>query len=148
MLIMAVPALGCQDAALLRCSAWDAKDTPVLDCKILKEKAEEFKAVCASVNTSVNAVFLAAIDRFMDSKTVVNNNGKTVVSPHSSTVAPVHSKEGQALQRAQPAPEAQQAKPAPKRYPFTVDLPQYLNERCKGRHERTHRPESLCAAST
>lgn len=37
----------------------------VLGCKIRKDKAEAFKAACKRNGTSPNAVFSAAIEKFM-----------------------------------------------------------------------------------
>ena len=45
---------------------WDAANMTVLGCKVRKDKAEEFKAVCAEAGTTVNAVFTEAMDRFLD----------------------------------------------------------------------------------
>ena len=44
---------------------WDAANMTVLGCKIRKDKAEEFKAACKRSGTSPNAVFAAAIEKFM-----------------------------------------------------------------------------------
>ena len=38
----------------------------VLGCKVRKEKAEQFKAVCKSAGTTPNAVFTSAMDDFME----------------------------------------------------------------------------------
>lgn len=44
---------------------WDANNMIVLGCKVRKEKAERFKAVCKSAGTTPNAVFTTAMDDFM-----------------------------------------------------------------------------------
>lgn len=44
---------------------WDAANMTVLGCKVRRDRAEAFKAACASAGTSVNAVFLEAIETFM-----------------------------------------------------------------------------------
>ena len=44
---------------------WDAANMTVLGCKVRKDKADQFKAACAAAGTSVNAVFMAAIDDFL-----------------------------------------------------------------------------------
>lgn len=45
---------------------WDAANMTVLGCKVRKDKAEAFKAACKRNGTSPNAVFSAAIERFME----------------------------------------------------------------------------------
>lgn len=42
-----------------------AEHMTVLGCKVRKDKAERFKAACASAGTTVNAVFTAAMDEFL-----------------------------------------------------------------------------------
>lgn len=49
---------------------WDAANMTVLGCKIRKDKAEAFKAACKAADTTPNAVFTAAINRFMNGKVV------------------------------------------------------------------------------
>jgi len=44
---------------------WDRKNMTVLGCKVRKDKAEQFKALCKANGTTVNAVFTAAMDEFM-----------------------------------------------------------------------------------
>ncbi len=44
---------------------WDAANMTVLGCKIRKDKAERFKAACKQNGTTPNAVFSAAIAKFM-----------------------------------------------------------------------------------
>ena len=43
-----------------------AANMTVLGCKVRKEKAEQFKAVCKSVGTTPNAVFTSAMDDFIE----------------------------------------------------------------------------------
>lgn len=45
---------------------WDAENMTVLGCKVRRDLAEEFKAACKARGTSPNAVFRAAIDRFIE----------------------------------------------------------------------------------
>lgn len=45
-----------------------AANMTVLGCKIRKDKAEQFKAACKNAGTTPNAVFTAAINRFMEKK--------------------------------------------------------------------------------
>ncbi|MBQ9535232.1 MAG: hypothetical protein IJU78_05275 [Clostridia bacterium] len=45
---------------------WDAANMTVLGCKIRKDKAERFKAACMEAGTTVNAVFTAAMDSFLE----------------------------------------------------------------------------------
>ena len=44
---------------------WDAANMTVLGCKVRRERAERFKLLCRENGTSPNAVFLAAMERFM-----------------------------------------------------------------------------------
>lgn len=44
---------------------WDAKNMTILGCRIRKDKADEFKAVCAATGTSPNAVFMAVVDQML-----------------------------------------------------------------------------------
>ncbi len=44
---------------------WDAANMVVLGCKVRREKAEAFKALCKEAGTTPNAVFTAALDAFM-----------------------------------------------------------------------------------
>lgn len=44
---------------------WDAKNMSLLGCKVRKDKADQFKAACAAAGTTVNAVFVSAVDEFM-----------------------------------------------------------------------------------
>ena len=45
---------------------WDAANMTVLGCKVRKERAEEFKAACKAAGTTPNAVFTAAMNKFME----------------------------------------------------------------------------------
>lgn len=45
---------------------WDAANMTVLGCKVRKEKAEYFKALCKNANTTPNAVFTQAMDAFIE----------------------------------------------------------------------------------
>lgn len=44
---------------------WDAANMSVLSVKIRRDKAEAFKALCAEHDTTMNAIFTAAMDAFM-----------------------------------------------------------------------------------
>lgn len=43
-----------------------AANMTVLGCKVRKDRAEEFKAACKAAGTTPNAVFTAAINKFME----------------------------------------------------------------------------------
>ena len=45
---------------------WDAANMTVLGCKVRRDKAEQFKAVCKKNDTSPNAIFMAAMEKFME----------------------------------------------------------------------------------
>ena len=45
---------------------WDAANMTVLGCKVRRDRAEQFKAACKKNGTSPNAIFLAAMEKFMD----------------------------------------------------------------------------------
>jgi len=45
---------------------WDAENMTVLGCKFRRDKAERFKLLCKRNGTSPNAVFLAAMERFIE----------------------------------------------------------------------------------
>ena len=45
---------------------WDAANMTVLGCKVRRDKAEQFKAVCKKNGTSPNAIFMAAMEKFME----------------------------------------------------------------------------------
>ena len=59
---------------------WDAANMTVLGCKVRKDKADQFKAACAAAGTSVNAVFLAAMDEFME-RDAATASGAVPASP-------------------------------------------------------------------
>ena len=42
-----------------------AANMTVLGCKVRKDKADNFKAICKSAGTTPNAVFTAAMDSFL-----------------------------------------------------------------------------------
>lgn len=44
---------------------WDAQNMRVLSCKIRKEKADRFRAICQENGTTSSAVLRAAIDDYM-----------------------------------------------------------------------------------
>lgn len=44
---------------------WDAANMSVLSIKTRRDKAEAFKALCAEHDTTMNAIFTAAMDAFM-----------------------------------------------------------------------------------
>ena len=45
---------------------WDAANMTVLGCKVRRDRAEQFKAACKKNGTSPNAIFLAAMGKFME----------------------------------------------------------------------------------
>ena len=45
---------------------WDAANMTVLGCKVRRDRAEQFKAACKKHGTSPNAIFLAAMEKFME----------------------------------------------------------------------------------
>ena len=45
---------------------WDAANMTIVGCRVRREKAEEFKSACKDAGTTPNAVFLDAIDNFME----------------------------------------------------------------------------------
>ena len=45
---------------------WDAANMTVLGCKVRKDRAEQFKAACKKNGTSPNAIFIAAMEKFME----------------------------------------------------------------------------------
>ena len=45
---------------------WDAANMTVLGCKVRRDKAEQFKIVCKKNGTSPNAIFIAAMEKFME----------------------------------------------------------------------------------
>lgn len=51
---------------------WDAKNMHIFSVKMRKEKAEEFKRLCAEAGTTPHAVFTAAADA------MIAGNGDTI----------------------------------------------------------------------
>ena len=45
---------------------WDPANMTVLGCKVRRDRAEQFKAACKKNGTSPNAIFLAAMEKFME----------------------------------------------------------------------------------
>ena len=45
---------------------WDAANMTVLGCKVRRDRAEQFKAACKRNGTSPNAIFVAAMEQFME----------------------------------------------------------------------------------
>ena len=45
---------------------WDAANMTVLGCKVRRDRAEQFKDACKKNSTSPNAVFMAAMEKFME----------------------------------------------------------------------------------
>ena len=45
---------------------WDAANMTVLGCKVRRDRAEQFKAACKKNGTSPTAIFLAAMEKFME----------------------------------------------------------------------------------
>ena len=45
---------------------WDAANMTVLGCKVRRDRAEQVKAACKKNGTSPNAIFLAAMEKFME----------------------------------------------------------------------------------
>lgn len=44
---------------------WDKANRTMLGCKVYRDKAEAFKALCLKNETTMNAIFTAAMDSFM-----------------------------------------------------------------------------------
>lgn len=44
---------------------WSKENMTMLGCKTRRDKAEAFKALCAEHDTTMNAIFTAAMDAFM-----------------------------------------------------------------------------------
>ena len=55
---------------------WDAANMTVLGCKVRRDKAEQFKAVCKKNGTSPNAIFMAAMEKFMEEHGEVRENSE------------------------------------------------------------------------
>ena len=47
---------------------WDAANMTVLGCKIRRDRAEAFKEACKDAGTTPNAVFLEAVEKFMEKR--------------------------------------------------------------------------------
>jgi hypothetical protein len=45
---------------------WDSANLTIVGCRVRRDKAEEFKAVCKAAGTTPNAVFLEAMNDFME----------------------------------------------------------------------------------
>lgn len=45
---------------------WDAENMKVLGCKMRRDRAEAFQALCRQAGTSPNEVFRAAAEAFME----------------------------------------------------------------------------------
>ncbi len=45
---------------------WDAANMTVLGCKVRRDRAEQFKTACKKNGTSPNAIFMAAMEKFME----------------------------------------------------------------------------------
>lgn len=52
---------------------WSAANMTVLGCKVRKDKAAVFKAACRERGTTPNAVFTAAMDKFLDNGGEIND---------------------------------------------------------------------------
>lgn len=46
---------------------WDQANMAVLGCKLRKDTADKFKALCKAAGTTPNAVFTEAVDSFISS---------------------------------------------------------------------------------
>ncbi|NBI66540.1 hypothetical protein D1646_06855 [Pseudoflavonifractor sp. 60] len=55
---------------------WDAANMTVLGCKVRRDKAEQFKVACKKNGTSPNAIFIAAMEKFMEEHGEVGENPK------------------------------------------------------------------------
>ena len=55
---------------------WDAANMTVLGCKVRRDRAEQFKAACKKNGTSPNAIFLAAMEKFMEEHGEVRENSE------------------------------------------------------------------------
>lgn len=56
---------------------WDKENMTVLACKVRKEVAEQFKAVCAAQGTTSNAVLQQAVKAYL-------NEHPTTEQPHAA----------------------------------------------------------------
>ena len=48
----------------------------VLGCKVRRDRAEQFKAACKKNGTSPNAIFMAAMEKFMEEHGEVRENSE------------------------------------------------------------------------
>ena len=55
---------------------WDAANMTVLGCKVRRDKAEQFKVACKKNGTSPNAIFMAAMEKFMEEHGEVRENSE------------------------------------------------------------------------
>ena len=55
---------------------WDAANMTVLGCKVRRDRAEQFKAACKKNGTSPNAIFMAAMEKFMEEHGEVRENSE------------------------------------------------------------------------
>ena len=55
---------------------WDAANMTVLGCKVRRDRAEQFKAACKKNGTSPNAIFMAAMEKFMEEYGEVRENSE------------------------------------------------------------------------
>ncbi len=55
----------CQNLSVKRIAS-GAADMTVLGCKICKDKAEQFRVACKRNGTTPNAVFMVAIEKFLE----------------------------------------------------------------------------------
>ena len=55
---------------------WDAANMTVLGCKVRRDKAEQFKVACKKNGTSPNAIFMAAMEKFMEEYGEVRENSE------------------------------------------------------------------------
>ena len=45
---------------------WDTANMTIVGCRVRRDRAEEFKAACKEAGTTPNAVFLEAMNDFME----------------------------------------------------------------------------------
>ena len=55
---------------------WDAANMTVLGCKVRRDRAEQFKAACKKNGTSPTAIFMAAMEKFMEEHGEVRENSE------------------------------------------------------------------------
>lgn len=49
---------------------WDKENMTVIGCRIRRDRAEAFKAICAASGTNPNAVFLAVVKATLENGTL------------------------------------------------------------------------------